>query len=85
MDVAFEFFYLFARFEFALKALGFHQGEGDAKANWDKFAVTIEADFDEDNLRARKQLKNSFIQCCSTKSDKYGNVIEIDQSKCDCD
>ncbi|MCT4588112.1 MAG: RNA polymerase sigma factor SigZ [Carboxylicivirga sp.] len=35
--------------------------------------------------RARKQLKNSFIQCCSTKSDKYGNVIEIDQSKCDCD
>jgi len=35
--------------------------------------------------RARQQLKDSFIKCCSTQSDKYGNVIDINKKKCDCD
>jgi len=37
--------------------------------------------------RARKQLKESFFQCCAIQSDKYGNVLDINPNpnKCDCD
>jgi len=35
--------------------------------------------------RARQQLKHSFIKCCSIQSDKYGNIIDINKKKCDCD
>ena len=41
-DLAFKFFKVFSRFEYALKAAGFHKGEGPAEANWDMFAAAIE-------------------------------------------
>lgn len=41
-DLAFEFFKVFSRFEYALKAAGFHKGEGPAEANWDNFATAID-------------------------------------------
>lgn len=40
--LAFEFFRVFSRFEYALKAAGFHKGTGPAEANWDLFATEIE-------------------------------------------
>ncbi len=40
-EIAIELFRRFARMEYALKAAGFHNGEGKAEANWDKFAVSI--------------------------------------------
>ncbi len=39
---AIELFRLFARIEYALKDTGFHKGEGEAKANWWKFATSPE-------------------------------------------
>lgn len=39
--LAFRFLKKFARVECALKASGFHNGEGTAVANWDKFAQSI--------------------------------------------
>jgi hypothetical protein len=41
-----EMFRLFARFEYALKAAGFHNGHGDAKADWRAFAESVNGLFD---------------------------------------
>jgi hypothetical protein len=41
--LALELFKTFSRMEYSLKAAGFHCGEGDAKADWTGFALTIEA------------------------------------------
>lgn len=40
--LAFEFFRVFSRFEYALKAADFHKGVGPAEADWDKFATENE-------------------------------------------
>lgn len=41
--LAAEFFHVFTRTEYALKASGFNHGDGPAKANWALFAGVIEA------------------------------------------
>lgn len=38
LKLASDFFFRFARFEYALKAAGFHFGKGNAKPNWSKFS-----------------------------------------------
>lgn len=44
--LATELFRTFARFEYALKASGFHQGDGAAEAHWRDFAVAMADAFD---------------------------------------
>ena len=34
--------------------------------------------------RAKKELKESFVQCCSIKTDAYGNVISSNIDDCNC-
>jgi RNA polymerase sigma-70 factor (ECF subfamily) len=34
--------------------------------------------------RARVQLKQLFVACCPIKSDKYGNITDIDKGNCSC-
>ena len=34
--------------------------------------------------RAKKELKENFVQCCSIKTDAYGNVISSKLDDCDC-
>ena len=41
-------FQKFARIEYALKAAGFHHGEGEAKPNWDKFASSVSGVLEKD-------------------------------------
>jgi hypothetical protein len=41
-SLAAEFFRVFSRTEYALKASGFNNGDGVAEANWTKFAVAVE-------------------------------------------
>ena len=36
----------YSRLEYALKASGFHNGEGKAEANWRKFAAFIDKQFE---------------------------------------
>jgi hypothetical protein len=43
--LATEMFRTFARFEYALKAAGFHNGDGAAEANWRSFAESVPAVF----------------------------------------
>ncbi|HBJ42925.1 MAG TPA: hypothetical protein DDZ20_19900 [Hyphomonas sp.] len=45
--LATDLFRTFARFEYALKAAGFHNGDGPAGANWRDFAVSVAALFDD--------------------------------------
>jgi hypothetical protein len=40
--LAIELFKTFSRFEYALKASGFNNGDGEAQANWRNFALSIE-------------------------------------------
>ena len=40
--LAIKLFRVFSRTEYALKASGFHKGEGSAKANWYTFALEVE-------------------------------------------
>jgi hypothetical protein len=42
-----ELFTTFARFENALKASGFHCGDGDANPDWTAFARSVDGIFDE--------------------------------------
>lgn len=48
-QLIFEFFLLFSKFEYALKIVGFHNGEGVARANWTTYAESIKNDFDKDS------------------------------------
>ena len=46
--LAVELFKKFARIEYALKAAGFNDGEGEAKPNWDKFASSVSGVLEKD-------------------------------------
>ena len=46
-SLATDLFRTFTRFEYALKAAGFHNGNGAAEANWRDFAVSVSALFDD--------------------------------------
>jgi hypothetical protein len=41
-ELAFRLFKDFARMEYALKATGFHKGKAEVKADWQRFALTVE-------------------------------------------
>lgn len=41
-SLCYEFFIEFLRYEFCLKITGFTQGDGVAKANWDRYAAEVE-------------------------------------------
>ena len=56
-ELVFEFFSMFARFEYALKVVPRfrHPGNGDAKANWTAFAEEIAPNFTPaDNQQVRE-------------------------------
>lgn len=46
--LAVELFKKFARIEYALKAAGFHNGEGRAEPNWDTFASSVSGVLEKD-------------------------------------
>jgi hypothetical protein len=47
-DLAFQFFQTFTRFEYSLKAAGFHAGKGQrAEPNWDTFAKSLNRFFQQ--------------------------------------
>ena len=53
--LATDLFRTFARIEYALKATGFHMGDGDAEANWRDFALSVAALFDDPQDEAFKE------------------------------
>lgn len=63
--LAFRFLKKFARIECALKASGFHNGNGDAKANWDTFANSVSG-----KLELDPQLKDAIDYISKTPPKK---------------
>lgn len=56
--LSFNFFKLFSRIEYSLKAASFHNGEGTANPNWTTFAQDIHVRFQalqDEDLSAAKQ------------------------------
>ncbi|SQD77603.1 hypothetical protein [Moritella yayanosii] len=54
-EKAYEFFKLFARIEYSLKASGFHCGNGNATANWENFALSIDEKFTSVTVESFKE------------------------------
>jgi hypothetical protein len=58
-----EFYWLFSKFEYALKMSGFHNGNGNAKADWRGFAAAIENDFDKNSSEALAKGAEYILKC----------------------
>lgn len=48
-QLMFEFFLLFSKFEYALKMVGFHMGDGTVKIDWTMFAESINNEFNKES------------------------------------
>ena len=48
-QLIYKFFWLFSRFEYALKIVGFCNKNGDAQPDWNAFAKSIKDDFVKDS------------------------------------
>jgi hypothetical protein len=54
-DLSLKLFGVFARFEYALKAAGFHFGEGKASPNWTRFSQSLGELFDNAPSAAERE------------------------------
>lgn len=86
---SYEFFKLFSRAEYSLKASGFNCGDGNAKADWESFAQSIDSQFISlDHEGFKKAVE--YIDITSPKKQVITNgVIEwsdsVPQSTCRAD
>lgn len=62
-DLAAVMFRTFSRFEYALKAAGFHEGNGPAKPDWERFARSIPDLFDDPSDRDLSQAVHYMLSC----------------------
>lgn len=70
-----EMFQTFSRFEYALKAAGFHTGEGEANSNWRGFALTVPNIFDDPQDQALKNAVAYLLAHPPKKQMIEGNVL----------
>ena len=75
LELANQFFYLFSRFEFALKLYGYHNGDGEAKPNWDKFASTVKDNFDQNEPRIFEAYQYYFKHPPKKQKISDGNLV----------
>lgn len=69
-------FKTFARFEYALKAAGFHRGDGDAQPDWTTFAESIAKDCDSLNDSAFHTARTYFATRPPKKQIVRNGVLE---------
>ena len=80
--LAFHFFKEFARFEYALKAAGFHHGEGEARPNWDTFAVTVRPAFENVQLQTLKVAVEYMLSNPPKKQIVKNGKLDLDEGLC---
>lgn len=93
-ELAFHFFKEFARFEYALKAAGFNNGEGEAKPNWSNFSKSMRPEFDNPNLKEMEiytsvkyildLFPNSIMQARSSIALRRRRAHRLQSRLCDC-
>jgi hypothetical protein len=62
-ELVFRFFTVFSLFEYALKQSGFRTTTGDAQANWDAFARSIQDVFDPNSSSELKEAVDYLLYC----------------------
>ncbi|AZN70064.1 hypothetical protein D5400_01155 [Georhizobium profundi] len=75
-ELASELFRTFARFEYALKAAGFHRGEGAAEPNWRSFAESIPDLFDNISEATLNEAVSYILQHPPKKQVISGGVLD---------
>ena len=77
-NLATELFRKFARFEYALKASGFNDGDGEAKANWRNFALSVEAQLQNSQTSELREAINFMLQQPPKKQIIRNGLLEWD-------
>lgn len=75
-DLAADLFRVFSRTEYALKASGFNNGDGDAKANWRNFALAVEGVIANPLSPKLQKAINFFLSAPPKKQVIVGGVIQ---------
>ena len=81
-ELAYIFFKRFARFEYALKAAGFNNGEGEAKPNWDAFAKSIRPNFEHVQAQLLKDATTYILTNPPKKQIVENGKLGWDRSLC---
>lgn len=80
-NLSLELFRVFARFEFALKATGFHCGEGDAKPNWQKYASSIGSALEKPDTRKLQEAIEYILKHPPKKQIIKNDVIDWEEDE----
>ena len=72
-------FCVFARFEYALKAAGFHDGEGEAKPNWQKYACSIGSTLEKPDTKELEEAIQYILKHPPKKQVVRNDVIVWDE------
>ncbi len=76
--LATELFKTFARFEYALKASGFNNGDGDAQPNWRNFALSVETQFQNPQTPELREAIDFMLQQSPKKQVIRNGLLEWD-------
>lgn len=76
--LATELFKTFARFEYALKASGFNNGDGDAQPNWRNFALSVEAQLQNPQTPELREAIDFMLQQSPKKQVIRNGLLEWD-------
>lgn len=80
-QLAIKLFKTFARFEYALKATGFHNGDGKAQPNWRDFALSIEAQLKTPQTSELQEAINFILKHPPKKQVIKNGLLEWDAAK----
>jgi hypothetical protein len=80
-DLAGKFFQVFSRTEYALKASGFNNGDGDAKAHWKNFSSEVEALISNPSSSELREAIDYFFNAPPKKQVIVGGVIQWEVSE----
>jgi len=75
-DLAGHLFHVFSRTEYALKASGFNNGDGEAKANWRNFALAVEYLLANPSSLALQEAIDFFFNAPPKKQVIVGDTIQ---------
>ena len=75
-DLASKLFHVFSRTEYALKASGFNNGDGEAQANWRNFASAVEAVVANPSTPALQEAIDFYFNAPPKKQVIVGGVIQ---------
>lgn len=84
-QLAGDLFQVFSRTEYALKASGFHNGDGEAKVNWRAFALAVEAVIANPTSPELKEAIEFFFNAPPKKQTIVRGVIQWETSEPDTD